>query len=131
MYVPSHVKPEPDMLVQFEGSIQINGFKKRQRSLNVIGVVQGLCWVVLGITMFVCLRGVFLLQFRTVAQYQFGKVAGRFAHINIAPKPIFNKQGYITTMVKMRVCEYDGIDGRRLNREWLPILFAQVFEPLK
>ena len=65
--------------------------------------------------------GVLLLQEGAVHQDQFGDVPRRLRCVDPAAETISNERGQVSAIVEMGLCQDDGVDGVRLNRELLPV----------
>ena len=75
--------------------------------------------------------GIRLLQEGTIRQDQFGDVPRRLCRVDPAAEAVPDEPGQVSGVIKMGMRQDDGLDRLRLDRELLPVQFAQVLEPLE
>ena len=72
-----------------------------------------------------------LLQVRTVPQDDLRDGGSRRAGVDPAGESFAHQPGQITGVVKVGVRDHDGVDARRIDRQWLPVEFPKVLHPLE
>ena len=75
--------------------------------------------------------GILLLEESAVHQNQLGDVPRCLRRVDPAAEAVPDEPGQISGVVKMGMRQNDGLDRVRLDRELLPVQFAQVFESLE
>ncbi len=87
--------------------------------------------VMLGETAHVGVAGLLFLQVGRIRQQNLAQGLGGLAAIDLAAETVLDQQRQIAGMVDMRVRQHNGIDGRRVYRQFRPVLQTQLLQTLK
>jgi hypothetical protein len=93
--------------------------------------VQGKRRGMFGIFMSVGIFGLFFLEVPAVRQQDRAEVTCGWAAIYLACEAVRDQERQITTMIQMRMCQYDRINFRRVDWKRRPVSQPQLFESLK
>ena len=111
--------------------MQWHGLELQERACGISDPIQGKGWLVLGKSLPVGELGILLLQPSTVEQDEFGDVPCGWRRENLPAEPVQHQSGEISTMIQVRVRQYNRIDVLGLNDKMLPVQLAQVLQSLE
>ena len=79
----------------------------------------------------ICLARVLFLNFRRIGEHQRAEVLGAWRAEHAPPKASSDQSRQVTAVIEVCVRQDQRVNGRRRNRERLPVAIAQFLESLE